>query len=167
MAFGEDWLGWTIFVFIIVTIIIIVIKMLIEYPGLTELKCVYKDKDSADNDDLESIGEYYQERKKSKVLRELPRKASIVQKEDDALKHLKLAPIDDRSSDMSEADEHEEKQNDERVETIELRLIDEENEKVTIDVINEKRFTSEEYIMDKTQTVDIIENTKTWVMFSI
>ena len=70
MAFGEDWLGWTIIVFIIVTIIIIVIKMLIEYPGLTELKCVYKDKDSADNDDLESIGEYYQDRKSLKVSRE-------------------------------------------------------------------------------------------------
>ena len=46
MAFGLDWLGWTIFVFIVVTIIIIVIKILIEYPGLAELKCVYKDKDS-------------------------------------------------------------------------------------------------------------------------
>jgi hypothetical protein len=51
--FGEDWLGWTIFVFIIVTIIIIVIKVLILYPGLTELKCVDKQKDSPVNDDLE------------------------------------------------------------------------------------------------------------------
>ena len=38
MAFGEDWLGWTIFGFIIVTIITIIIKVLILYPGLTELK---------------------------------------------------------------------------------------------------------------------------------
>ena len=42
MSLGEDWLDWTIFVFIIVTIIIIVMKVFIEYPGLTELKCVYK-----------------------------------------------------------------------------------------------------------------------------
>ena len=56
MAFGEDWLGWTIFGFIIVTIITIIIKVLILYPGLTELKCVDKDKDSADNDDPERRG---------------------------------------------------------------------------------------------------------------
>ena len=100
MAFGEDWLGWTIFVFIIVTIIIIVIKMLIEYPGLTELKCVYKDKDSADNDDLESIGEYYQEREKSKGVYRMSGRTCILKEEDDEM--LQLAPRDD---------EHKEKQN--------------------------------------------------------
>ena len=157
MAFGEDWLGWTIFVSIIVTIIIIVIKMLIEYPGLTELKCVYKDKDSADNDDLESIGEYYQEREKSKVLHEIPR--SIVQEEDDEISQSKLAPSEFRNSDMSDVDEHEEKQDEERVDIIELRLIDEEKDKVKIDVINEKHITTEEHNVDATQTVAIIENT--------
>ena len=55
MSFGEDWLNWTIFIFIIVTIITIVIKMFIEYPGLTGLKCVYKDEleDFMDDDDVE------------------------------------------------------------------------------------------------------------------
>ena len=43
MAFGEDWFGWTVLMFIIVVIITIIIKLLIEYPGLAELKCVYKD----------------------------------------------------------------------------------------------------------------------------
>eukprot|EP00092_Neocalanus_flemingeri_P058587 GFUD01069827.1.p1 GENE.GFUD01069827.1~~GFUD01069827.1.p1 ORF type:complete len:160 (-),score=47.24 GFUD01069827.1:128-607(-) len=42
MYFGEDWLGWTIFVFIIVSIISIVFKVFIEYPGLAELKCIYE-----------------------------------------------------------------------------------------------------------------------------
>ena len=140
MAFGEDWLGWTIFVFIIVTIIIIVIKMLIEYPGLTELKCVYKDKDSADNDDLESIGEYYQEKKKSKVIHKISRRMSIVQ-DDDEETHFKLEQNELRNSNMSEDGEHEDKQNDERVEVIEFTFIDDEIDKVTIDVINEKHFT--------------------------
>ena len=68
MSFGEDWLGWTIFVFIIVTIIIIVIKVFIEYPGLTGLKCVYKEEleDSMDDDDVYS-GMLDDKRKKLKV----------------------------------------------------------------------------------------------------
>ena len=82
--------------------------MLIEYPGLTELKCVYKDKDSADNDDLESIGEYYQERRKPKHFRKIQGRTSIVQEENYEM--FKLAPSEVRNSDMSEVDEHEEKQ---------------------------------------------------------
>ena len=39
--YGEDWLGWIIFVFNIAAIITSIIKVLIEYPGLTGLKCVY------------------------------------------------------------------------------------------------------------------------------
>ena len=50
---GEDWLGWTIFVFIIVSIITIVIKVFIEYPGLTGLQCVYKDDLRVDTEDRE------------------------------------------------------------------------------------------------------------------
>ena len=107
MAFGEDWLGWTTFVFIIVTLIIIVIKMLIEYPGLAELKCVYKDKDSADNDDLESIGEYYQEKEKPRSIHKVPGRTNILPEEDDKIE--KLAPIEVRNSNMSEFDEHEER----------------------------------------------------------
>ena len=47
MAVGEDWLGWTIFVFSIVTVIMIVIKVFIEFPGLLEMKCVYKENNSS------------------------------------------------------------------------------------------------------------------------
>ena len=55
MAFGEDWLGWTIFVFIIAAIITLVIKLIIEYPGLTGLKCVYNE----DLEDCKHVDEYH------------------------------------------------------------------------------------------------------------
>ena len=69
MSFGEDWLGWTIFIFIIVTIITILIKVFIEYPGLTGLKCVYTDEleDCMDDDDVEGGLEDDKVIQKSKV----------------------------------------------------------------------------------------------------
>ena len=51
MAFGEDWLGWIIFLFIVVSIIVIGIKILIEYPGITALKCVYNDEENTPEND--------------------------------------------------------------------------------------------------------------------
>jgi hypothetical protein len=69
MAIGEDWLGWTIFVFIIAAIIISIIKVFIEYPGLTGLKCVYNEdledsKHVVEDDDVKSI-----HRDKKKMMR--------------------------------------------------------------------------------------------------
>ena len=66
---------------------------------------------------------------------------SIVQEEDDEVTHLKLAHAELRNNSTSEVGEHEDKQNDERVEVIELTLKDDEIDKDTIDVINEKHFT--------------------------
>jgi hypothetical protein len=66
MAFGEDWLGWTIFVFIIAAIITLVIKVLIEYPGLTGLKCVYNEdmEDSKHVDEYDDIRSKHRDNKK-------------------------------------------------------------------------------------------------------
>ena len=64
-----------------------------------------------------------------------------------------------------ESDEHEENRNGERPEIIEITLIDEEKDKVSIDMINEKHFTTEEHNVDRPKTVAIIENTNL-VMFS-
>ena len=67
MSFGEDWFGWTLFVFIIVTIIFIVIKVFIEYPGLTELKCVYKESIKADLDIIVNGENDIKRKKKSRI----------------------------------------------------------------------------------------------------
>ena len=67
MSFGEDWFGWTLSVFIIVTIIFIVIKVFIEYPGLTELKCVYKESIKADLDIIVNGENDIKRKKKSRI----------------------------------------------------------------------------------------------------
>jgi len=41
MNFEEDWLSWLIFILIIVIFITIGMKILLEYPGLADVKCVY------------------------------------------------------------------------------------------------------------------------------
>ena len=65
MAFGEDWFGWTIFIFIICSIIFITIKIIIEYPGLLKLKCVY-----LKNEDEETIIEHLSRKEKKEDFNE-------------------------------------------------------------------------------------------------
>ena len=65
MAFGEDWFGWTIFLFIICSIIFITIKIIIEYPGLLKLKCVY-----LKNEDEETIIEHLSRKEKKEDFNE-------------------------------------------------------------------------------------------------
>ena len=63
------------------------------------------------------------------------------------------------SSNMSELDENEEKENYERVDIIELTLKDKVKDKISIDLINEKHFTSEEHNVEQPKTVAIMEST--------
>ena len=49
MSDRPDWWGYLIFVFFIIVIVIFVIKILLEFPGLTEWKFVFSDEEE-DND---------------------------------------------------------------------------------------------------------------------
>ena len=51
MATNEDWWGYLIFVFFIVVIVIFVIKILLQFPGLLEWRFVCSD---LDDDNSES-----------------------------------------------------------------------------------------------------------------
>ena len=62
MDFEESWLSWLIFILIIVIFITIGIKILIEYPGLADVKCVYVEETDEefpkDDRDLIKMKEY-------------------------------------------------------------------------------------------------------------
>ena len=70
MDFEEGWLSWLIFILIIVILITIGIKILIEYPGLADVKCVYVEETDEefpkDDGDLSKMKEYYVNRGLSK-----------------------------------------------------------------------------------------------------
>ena len=53
MSDRQDWWGYLIFVFFIIVIVIFVIKILLEFPGLTEWKFVFSESEE-DNDDTDS-----------------------------------------------------------------------------------------------------------------
>ena len=53
MADGQDGWGYLIFVFFIILIVIFVIKIFIQFPGLLEWKIVFSDDDDTISDDLD------------------------------------------------------------------------------------------------------------------
>ena len=53
MSDTQDWWGYLIFVFFIIVIVIFVIKILLQFPGLTEWKFVFSESEE-DNDDTDS-----------------------------------------------------------------------------------------------------------------
>ena len=62
MDFGEGWFSWLIFILIIVIFITIGMKILLEYPGLADVKCVYVEETDEefpkDDKDLIKMKEY-------------------------------------------------------------------------------------------------------------
>merc|ERR1711892_197292 len=80
MSFGEDWLGWTIIVTILVTGIIIGMKVILEFPGLLDFKCFFKEKKPVDKADNER--RYCQDLEGSIWFHEIPEKSCRIRKEE-------------------------------------------------------------------------------------